>query len=198
MYSCFFLGYGVLSKLVYFYKTRDVGRTLSFFLTKTGEIHKTKQVSFSEVRKIYEVPLRLDQTIKALRRNPESMALLRTEDSLDILEKNFREIPTHIVLSLEKSISHRKHTTQASRWKETWDEKATVDQLLQLFRDMKRQIRWHRSMYILYYKSLVSSVYFGEVQQALEKRKSWILSILSDFFENSLLFKAFPELGSPR
>lgn len=186
----------MLSKLVYFYKTRDVARTLGFFLTKTGEIHKTKQVSFSEVKKIYVVEL-AQQAIKELRKNPESMAVLRTEDSQEILEKNFRAIPTHIVLSLEKSMSMRRHAAQSSLWKVTWDEKTSVDQLLQLFRDMKRQIRWHRSMYILYYKSLVNSVYFGEVQQALDKRKAWILSILSDFFENSLLFKAFPELGRP-
>lgn len=185
----------MLSKLIYFYKTRNVHKTLDFFLTKTGEIYKTKQLSFSEVKKIYVVGPP-HQTIKELRKNPESMAMFRTEDSIDILEKNFRAIPTHIVLSLEKSISVQRQSQQLNKWQETWDEKATVDQLLQLFRDMKMHIRWHRSMYILYYKSLVNSVYFSEVKQSIEKRKSWILSILSDFFESSILFKAFPELGS--
>ena len=185
----------MLSKLVYYYKTRNLGQTLSFYLTKTGEIYRTKQVSFSEVKKIYLVAVG-EQAIKELRKNPGSMGVLRTEDSLDILEKNFKAIPTHIVLSLEKSISVHRQASESNRWKETWDEKTTIDQLLQLFRDMKMHIRWHRSMFILYYKSLINAVYFSEVKQSIERRKSWVLSILSDFFENSLLFKAFPELGS--
>lgn len=114
-----------------------------------------------------------------------------------MLTVNFRSIPTYMIILLEKSISkNKKKEENQVEWVESWDSNANMTHLLNLFSSLKKNMAYHSNMHVLYYKSVVNSLYMKDVQNAISDKKSWILSHFNLYFQMNIIFKAFPELGT--